>query len=211
MLGFLYSLFNIGAYGIGNFNRYCENQTERKNAIKNNKTYYIDSKGAMRDVNNNHLLSQMHDYKTNDLILYDMDSKKVIKNYDQEKRDKEKIIINKEFNVLKEQYNNNSSRSTYILCSDSPNFKNHGIRYKDKKTNAIYLIRLIHGLHYYVDMSNGLIIRPIDSEKDDFTMIKYNESKINELNNNIIPKMRKDDSTYIIGDYNKFTCVEEGD
>lgn len=166
IFGLIYTVVaSIGVF----FHSINENKENEKNKIRYkhpNKLTYIDTKGRSRLLSNDELVFYVYD-KNGDYILENA-AGYVYRNFSKEER------IRK-LNELKDSALKNKE-STY--CIDDNNHKKDwickGKRFKDFKTGDVYVVRWINYKYYYMNISNGLLVRKTDWQ------IKQDKLKIND-------------------------------
>lgn len=179
MFGLIYSL----AVGLGlvghTIKENAENDYRRVNNVSPDGVTYTDAKGRTRIVENNEI-AVYGTVKGGDFCIIDGKGR-IYKNFTQEKKDKIRD------RYYKKAIENNLS--TYCLGDDEHRFEDKkGKRFKDMKTERIYLIRRINFKCYYVDFETGEIVRKTDSQqkKDDEHFANHGwtsfEIDINEYN-----------------------------
>ena len=115
---------------------------------------YTDAKGHSRLVSNDKMVFYTHD-KNGDYILED-EMGYVYKNYTAEEK-QIKFKQNREMAI-------NSSESTFSADEDNhqKDWICKGRRYTDIQTGEVYVIRYINYKYYYMNISNGLLVRETD-------------------------------------------------
>lgn len=136
---------------------------------------YTDTKGRSRLLTNNEIVFYTHN-KNGDYILVDV-SGHVYKKFSEDER-VQKINERKEIAIK-------NNETTY--CIDDNNHRNdwicQGKRFKDFTTGDIYIIRYINYKYYYMNASNGMLVRKTDWQ------IKHDD-------------LNKDKNTYLNNDLN---------
>lgn len=156
-----------------------ENNTNIKCAKRtyNSKTNtYIDMYGVERTPNGKYLHTTRNPY-TGDLVQYNKDHK-IVRNFSEEERQKESM--QSDCTVIKMSETNMHNPYDHIA----------GVRFMDKKTKNEYVIRSFrvepynnrkgYCVYFYMDASNGKLIRITDGEK------KYGELKDEKAINDFI-------------------------
>lgn len=177
IFGLIYTLFvSVGVF----FHKLNEKNENKKNKINFRSAdglTYIDSKCRSRLLSNDKQVIYTHD-KNGDYILKDM-SGHIYKNFSQEKRERE---LNERIYEAK-----NKNETTY--CIDDNDHRNDweckGKRFKDFKTGDIYIIRYINYKYYYMNISDGMIVRKTDKQivSDKNTRLSYlRDIDINDFN-----------------------------
>lgn len=114
---------------------------------------YIDTKGRSRLLSNDELVFYTH--KNGDSVLENAEGY-VYRNFSEEKRTND--LYNKKTDASK------NKETTY--CIDDDNHKKDwmckGKRFKDFKTGDIYVIRYINYKYYYLNVSDGTLVRKTD-------------------------------------------------
>ena len=165
LFGLFYTVFALGVKGTKSIKAANINKKRRNESITSNKQTYIDSDGCERLTYNNQKVLQTYIYtKTpyceyKDYVLKQVDSNNIIKNYSAEKRNQEE----------NERYNDaiKNGKTVYRLGTLRDNYYHsriNGYRYKDINTNAIYVIRSLNGVKFYMDIDTGQFIRETDGE-----------------------------------------------
>lgn len=174
IFGLIYTLFvSVGVF----FHKLNEKNENKKNKINFRSAdglTYIDSKCRSRLLSNDKQVLYTYD-KNGDYILKDM-SGHVYKNFSQEKRERE---LNERIYEAK-----NKNETTY--CIDDNDHRNDweckGKRFKDFKTGDIYIIRYINYKYYYMNISNGLLVRETDWQ---IKQNRLNKDRVKYLNDNL--------------------------
>lgn len=199
MFGLIYTIFvSIGAF----FHSLKENKENEKGKTlfkhPNNLTY-IDTKGRSRLLSNDEIVFYTHN-KNGDYIL-ENESGYVYKNFSEEMRVQN--LNERRENSLKNQ------ESTY--CIDENNHCKDwvckGKRFKDFNTGDIYVIRYIKYKYYYMNVSNGMLVRKTDWQikqdelKKNIKTCLNDNLNIDEFNNNQI-KIKNSSLLFRNFDYN---------
>lgn len=154
IFGLIYTIIvSIGAlFHIINEN--LENEENKEIYKHKDGMTYIDTRGRSRLLSNNELVFYTYD-KNGDYVLEDI-SGNIYKNFSKEERENE---LNKR---IKKALDN--SETTY--CVDDDNHRKDwvckGKRFKDFQSGDVYVIRYIKHKYYYMDISNGMIVRKTD-------------------------------------------------
>lgn len=179
MFGLIYSMI-VSAGAISH--KMNENIENKRNKIKYKSPdglTYLDTNGRSRLISNDELVFYTHD-KNGDYILEDV-SGHVYKNFSKEQREKE----------FHERINLASKNNETTYCIDdndhSKDWVCKGKRFKDFNTGNVYVIRQIKYKYYYMDISNGFIVRKTDwqierDEKMKDAKILNNDLNIEEFN-----------------------------
>ena len=192
MFGLIYTIFvSIGAI----FHSSKENKENEKGKTlfkQPNNLTYIDTKGRSRLLSNDEIVFYTHD-KYGDYVLED-ESGYVYENFSEEKRIKE-------LNKRKEKALKNAE-TTY--CIDDNNHRKDwtckGKRFVDFKTGDIYVIRYINYKYYYMNISNGMLVRKTDWQinqdelkkniktylNDNLNIDDFNEKQIDVKNESLL-------------------------
>ena len=166
MFGFIYSVFASVAAFIG-YAKDCQENNENKVKFRSQDGLtYIDTRGNDRLISTNEMV--FYTMRNGDYVLIDAHSR-VIKNYTEEKRQKalsERIAIASK-----------NGSTVYAISEDrhERDWYCKGTRYKDFKTGEIYVVRQINGRYYYLNLSNGMIVRRTDWQRQEDEKNKDNE------------------------------------
>jgi len=183
MIGVLCSIFNICAKATGSIIHLEENAKLKKQASDNNKIWYIDRNGALRHKKTNELLSNNVTLNNGDVALVKTSTQEVMINYSESDREKRKKQLER-----KQMENNHSTVRLDLeqyLGFDKDKYR--GIRYKDKATGRIFVIRKVRNEYYYFDTVSNTYVRPTD-----YQLIRdENIKKISERQYNYILEQRK--------------------
>lgn len=167
MLGITYAIIvSIGSffYTVKNNN---ENEKNKEKYRHPNGMTYIDIKGRSKLISNNELVFYTHD-KNGDYILEDA-SGNVYRNFSKEERKQR----------LNERKKNSQNNNETTYCIDDDKHQNDwickGKRFKDFQTGDIYVVRCINYKYYYMNISNGMVVRKTDwqiKQEDKKTYLK---------------------------------------
>ena len=154
IFGIIYTIIvSIGAF-FHSINKSIDNEKNKTIYKHPNGMTYIDTKGRSRLLSNDELVFYTYDRNGN-YVLEDV-SGHIYRNFSEEKR-------SQELNERKEKAMSNKE-TTY--CIDDDNHRKDwvckGKRFKDFKTGEIYVIRYIKYKYYYINISNGMIVRKTD-------------------------------------------------
>ncbi len=154
IFGLIYTIIvSIGAlFHIINEN--LENEENKEIYKHKDGMTYIDTRGRSRLLSNNELVFYTYD-KNGDYVLEDI-SGNIYKNFSKEERENE---LNKR---IKKALDN--SETTYCVDDDHhrKDWVCKGKRFKDFQSGDVYVIRYIKHKYYYMDISNGMIVRKTD-------------------------------------------------
>lgn len=194
LFGLFYTVFVVGAKGVKAIKSKNENEKRRIDSIVKGNETYIGDDGCQRLNSNNQKVMQTYVYKTTpygeyrDYVLKQVGSNNIIKNYSEEKRNKEE---------LQNYYNATlEGKTVYRLGTLRDNYYKsaiNGYRYKDINTGTVYVIRTLNGVKFYMDIGTGEFIRETDGElirsknpnahhhdKDEYEKLrqKFNEEQV---------------------------------
>lgn len=173
IFGLLYTVIvSIGAM-FHSIDENIENEKNKKRYKNSNGLTYIDTKGRSRLLSNDEIVFYTND-KNADYILEDANGN-VYKNFSEEKRMKDY------FERKKMALENRET--TY--CHDDNNhckdWECKGKRFKDFETGEIYIIRCINYKYYYMNISNGMIVRKTDWQIKQDEKMKNVKSYLKDL------------------------------
>lgn len=165
IFGLIYTIVvSIGAFfHTANVNK--ENEENKIRYRQPDGLTYFDVNGRTRFLSNNELAFYRH--RNGDYVLEDM-AGRVYRNFSEEQRIKE-------CNERKEKALSNSE-TTY--CIDNNDHRHDwvckGKRFKDFETGDIYVVRFLKFKYYYINISNGMIVRETDYQRklDEYKKMK---------------------------------------
>ncbi len=188
MLGFVYTLFvSIGAV----IHKTKQNKENEENKVKFQNPdglTYVDIEGKSRFLSNNEVGFYTYD-RNGDYVLEDA-SGYIYKNFSKEKKEKEQT----------KRYTEAIKNNETTYCIDDNDHKNDwyckGKRFKDVQTGDIYVIRRLNYTYWYLNITNGMIIRKTDWQ--------LKQDKIMKSSHNFKDKTLYDEIYYIdVNDFNK--------
>jgi hypothetical protein len=166
ILGLIYTIIvSVGAFFhsiLDNIeNEKCKSKYEHPNGIT-----YVDVKGRTRLLSNDELVYYVNN-SNGDYVLED-ESGNIYKNFSEEQRKQKN----------NERKNEAINKKETTFCIDDNNYCKDwickGKRFKDLNTGDIYVIRYINYKYYYMNISNGMIIRKTDWQiKKDMSKSDY--------------------------------------
>lgn len=185
IFGLLYTaIVSIGAY-LHSVNESAENEKNKKLYKHSNGLTYIDTKGRSRLLSNNEIVFYTND-KNGDYVLADSCGN-IYRNFSEEKRTQECCELKKTAS---------KNRETTYCCDNNNHSKDwecKGKRFKDFETGDVYIIRCINNKYYYMNMSDGLIVRKTDWQlKQDEKMKNVKSYFLNELDIESFNKKQKE-------------------
>ena len=163
MIGLLCLISNAIGSMLSSLKEDAENEVNKKQYIVCDGLCYIDSKARMRLLSNNRIVHRANLGRFGvggDDVLRDSITMKVYYNFSEMKRKE----VEKKYKEAMLRNNN----SVYVKEDDPWKYKdvfNSGIRFYDRETDAIYVLRRARGCLYYCDLNKNIIIRPSDSQR----------------------------------------------
>lgn len=187
----MFGLFYYIAVGLGlsleKASDYKFSQEDRERARKKGQETYLDNRGRRRLVSTNERVHETT-LSNGDRVLKYYNKKDIIHNYSDEKY-KKGMEKNKREALQK-------GKSTYCITvcgvpradhtevfyrNDNGYVRNpeeiRGYRFKDFKTGNIYVIRKVKGRYYFMDITNGHLVRETDYQKEETA--KYDKYDLN--------------------------------
>lgn len=165
LFGLFYSAVVLGAYGASGVKSCVENSNRRQQAAAKGEEFYLDDKCCLRLVSNDlkvmksTLWDDCPQGQKGDRILRSVDDSRIIRNYTKEERDeREEVRRNRAIRKGRTAYRLGLAKDDYV------NTNMPGCRYKDLKTGAIYVVRMIDRVNFYMDIKTGEFVRETDGE-----------------------------------------------
>ena len=184
MFGIFYLLFDRTMYGISKIRQDVENMNARDKAKKQgNITYYGENGERLVETDK----SVYRKYQNGDLVLADLYTGQVYKNYTEEKRieketeasDMGYTVINVSYDEIQEYNRKERYLAKSIMIRP---------QYRDIKTRRYYIDVCINGLVFYMDIVTGELIRLKDGQDE---KKKWGILSIDEIIN-IVNKRQRD-------------------
>ena len=200
-VGIISFLLDIIGYFIGCGSEKRERNKSKKRTYNPQTGTYIDQYGATRLYSDNSYV-QINRNEFDEIVVRYQNGK--VRNLDQEKYDKAPGTVTRLTGY------SNHERAQYFKSAI-------GYRYRDRKTNEIYVIRFLEYENnyylFYMNVSNGLIVRPTDGQlkmeseakkrnleyytKEDFDkMIKYFNDNINNFDTSFFFRNKNNSTDY---------------
>lgn len=175
MFGAIWALIAGGAIIKDKIEDGIINEKERLDSLSKGDAFYYKTDGCARLHSNGHRVMTTH-LNNGDFILKDLTENKILRNYTIEKS--EKYVEQQKLWAKQE------GKSTYCCWYDRFSRKGKsyvkycengiaGSRFKDYKTNNIYVIRKFYrwenpyevDMYFYIDINTYKVVRPLDYEK----------------------------------------------
>lgn len=193
ILGMLYPFYVAGMFAKDGYERSKMNEQSLSDARRDRCETYLfkTSSGWEQRLTSNNHRSESRMLTNGDRVLYDIDSKVVVRNYSAEQRAENSYI-----NEAKKKEAENEGKTVYLVDRDGhenfyiydPQSRRsvcdvYGMRYKDFKTGQIYVIRCVNDkksygpyVYYYMNVSTGMFVRKTDGQIEiDKKFLKKNE------------------------------------
>lgn len=164
LFALFYTTFVLGVKGYKGIKDSIEDNSRRGEAEKGGKEVYIGTDGVGRNVKDGRKTMYCHQYLNGynnkpDYVLKYVGTNEIIRNFSQEDREKTERESLQEANI-----------NGYTVHRIEEKFNDHfhdecrGVRYKDIKTGAVYVLRRVNGKNFYMDINTGLLVRPTDKQ-----------------------------------------------
>lgn len=185
LFGALYALGNLFSSGYTSIKDYKRNEENKKKYYSPETNTYIDCKGISRDIKTNEPMRSWINHN-GEVVVIDKNGREV-RNLTNERFEKQYIEgKNKGLKAVPYGLDKHDDIIREKVC---------GQRYKDTTSGKLYVVRLLDGHSYYMDIETGYLVSPSDYElrsqywEKEYNSIfykdeKYFEDYIIEFNNN---------------------------
>lgn len=199
LFGFLYTAFTLGAKAGMSIKENIENKNYRQEAIQKNEKVYIDSNGYACSTKDGRKVMYANEYlhgynNLPDKVLKYVDTDEIISNFSKEDREQtETYYYNEAVKLNRTAYRIGGKYDSYCNIGVG---KPKGYRYKDIKTNAIYVVREFNSMKFYMDIKTGLLVRKTDGqlklEKEKENKNYYTSDFLKDIKENTMKRVNQD-------------------